>query len=347
MVLGLWGVLSQPYDSQTWSLFAAKWVVPFTLFHFAGFVFRDKSSLRKLEIFFLCVLTYLTAISVLFLFDGKSLIFPRFILDEGIGIHADRARGPFLQAVANGVCLNILGIIALDSFRRRQLNRWISVFLLVAVPLALLATRTRAVWLSAAISVAFLPLFGSQRRLRRAALGLCILAGIGISGALFYELNPGTLIDRLQDRSPLDFRAGMYRAGWEMFAEKPFLGWGSEANVQPEVAKRVSSFHPEYYVFHNTYLELAVEHGIVGLVLYAWLMICFVRLWKTPQSKGPEPPFLDSHFCKLWPLILGVYLLNASAVVMSYQFVNAVLFTIAGVLAARDHQARRMRWQPA
>ena len=31
----------------------------------------------------------------------------------------------------------------------------------------------------------------------------------------------------------------------------------------------------------------------------------------------------------------GVYLLNASAVVMNYQFVNALVFTIAGILAAQ------------
>ena len=35
---------------------------------------------------------------------------------------ADRARGPFLQAVANGVSLNLLGLVALDSFRRRRLR---------------------------------------------------------------------------------------------------------------------------------------------------------------------------------------------------------------------------------
>ena len=38
--------------------------------------------------------------AVAFLLDARSLIFPRFILDESLGIHVDRARGPFLQAVA-------------------------------------------------------------------------------------------------------------------------------------------------------------------------------------------------------------------------------------------------------
>jgi hypothetical protein len=43
----------------------------------------------------------------------------------------------------------------------------------------------------------------------------------------------------------------------------------------------------------------------------------------------------------LWPVVLAVYLLNASAVVMNYQFVNGLLFTLAGILAARkDHSPR-------
>jgi len=34
--------------------------------------------------------------------------------------------------------------------------------------------------------------------------------------------------------------------------------------------------------------------------------------------------------------MLGVYLLNASAVVMNYQFVNGFVFTIAGILSAQN-----------
>src|SRR5258705_3887479 len=162
LLLGLTSVLTKPYDPQAWSLLAAKWIVPFALFHLAGIVFRDHGSLRKLEIFALVVLAYLTATSILYLAGTKSLIFPRFILDQSLGIHADRARGPFLQAVANGVCLNLLGMIALDAFRRRRLRGLLAAGLFLATPLALLATRTPAVWLSAAASVRFLARVSSR-----------------------------------------------------------------------------------------------------------------------------------------------------------------------------------------
>jgi O-antigen ligase len=342
MLIGLWGAVSQPYDSQAWSVFAAKWVVPCVFFHIGGLVFRDHGSLRKLEIFLLIVLAYLSAISILSLFDANHLIFPRFIVDEGIGIHADRARGPFLQAVANGLCLNILGLVALDSSRRERLPRLFAGILFFAVPLALLATRTRAVWIAAFLSVVCLMFWGSTRKLRRIAVAWSVLAIVGSGLLLFYYSNEHSLTERAMDRSPVDFRTEMYRAGWQMFMEKPALGWGNEWHIQPEIEKRVSSFHPDYYVFHNTFLELGVERGLLGLGVYIWLMVSLFRLRKSGTGSNESwHAFANSHFRKLWPLLLGVYLLNASVVVMNYQFVNALLFTIAGILAAQNASSQQ------
>jgi len=342
LLIGLWGTLTQPYDSQAWSVFAAKWVVPCVCFHLAGLVFRDRRSLHKLEIFLLIVLAYLTVISILSLLDAKSFIFPQFITNEAIGIHADRARGPFLQAVANGVCLNLLGLVALDSFRRRRWAGGLAAIWVIAVLLALLATKTRAVWISAAFSVTLLACFGSTRKLRRIALVCCLMAALGLGIEFICGSGADAITARALDRSPVDFRAGMYSAGWQMFTEKPALGWGNEWAIQPEVEKRVSSFRPEYYVFHNTFLELAVQRGLLGLGLYVWLMICMFRLGKSGAiSDESGSAFTNAHFRKLWPVLLGAYLLNASAVVMNYQFVNAVLFTIAGILATPTTGSRR------
>ncbi|HXF14100.1 MAG TPA: O-antigen ligase family protein [Terriglobales bacterium] len=336
MLIGLWGVLTQPYDPQAWSVFAAKWVVPCVFFHIAGLVFCGDRSLRKLEIFLLLVLAYLTAISIFSMLNFQALIVPRFITDEGIGIHADRARGPFLQAVANGLCLNLLGLVALDSFRRRKLHGIVAAILFFAVPLALLATKTRAVWIASVLSVVCLLIFGSTLKLRRIAFAWCIFAIVGSALILFYRADQDSFAERAMDRSPVDFRSEMYSAGWQMFVEKPLLGWGSAHDIQAEVEKRVSNFHPEYYVFHNTFLELAVERGVLALGLHIWLMICLFRLGRAGAiSDEMDGAFSNPHFRKLWPLLLGVYLLNASAVVMNYQFANAVLFTIAGILAAQ------------
>ncbi|HLB86577.1 MAG TPA: hypothetical protein VJK29_02890 [Terriglobales bacterium] len=54
---------------------------------------------------------------------------------------------------------------------------------------------------------------------------------------------------------------------------------------------------------------------------------------------SPAGTFLDEQFRSLWPVLVAVYLLNASFVVMNYQFVNGLLFTLAGMLAAQNRRA--------
>src|ERR1700704_1232419 len=80
-VLAVASVAGQPFDNQTWCLIAAKFIVPFALFHLAGTVFTNERFLRQFEIFALLVLAYLSFTSVAFLVGAKQLIFPRFILD--------------------------------------------------------------------------------------------------------------------------------------------------------------------------------------------------------------------------------------------------------------------------
>jgi hypothetical protein len=74
---------------------------------------------------------------------------------------------------------------------------------------------------------------------------------------------------------------------------------------------------------------------VVGLALYAWLMWEMFRLGRSPISPGESNGFLNQQFHSMWPVLLGVYWVNAAVVVMNYQFVNGLLFTMAGMLAAQ------------
>src|ERR1700727_997038 len=65
--LAIVSVIGQPLDSQTWSLLAAKFIVPFALFHIAALVFRDEPQRRLFELFCLVVLAYLCFTSIAFL----------------------------------------------------------------------------------------------------------------------------------------------------------------------------------------------------------------------------------------------------------------------------------------
>ncbi|MGA7289675.1 MAG: O-antigen ligase family protein, partial [Terriglobales bacterium] len=318
--------LREPFDPQIWSIIASKYIVPFALFHIAVLVFRGASERKHFEIFVLLALTYLVFIAIAFLLDARSLIFPRFILDESLGFHPDRARGPFLQAVANGVSLNILGILVVAFPQgRRAIGRLVW----LALPLAVLATMTRAVWISFAVSTIVL----GFRLLKRRLLAACsLLAAAGIVLGLAMAFNNDSLKtalgDRTSERGPVEARLAVYDAGWAMFLERPFSGWPAR-DMYAELGRRMEGYHLRTFYVHNTYLALLVEFGVPGLALYG---ILFFNLFRLSWRHSPVETGTIRALRKVWPILLGVYLLNAFFVDMAYQFVIGLVFTVAGML---------------
>ena len=331
VILAVLRALREPFDAQTWSLVASKFVVPFVLLHVAMLLFRGASARRHFELFVILALAYLVFTAVAFLADALTLIFPRFILDESLGIHADRARGPFLQAVANGLSLNILGILAIVL---AQKHRKVVLLLWLMLPLAVLATMTRAVWISFAVSTIALGFRLGVPRLRRACLGVA-LAGLvmGLAIGLTDDSLANTLRDRTAERGPVEARMAVYDAAWGMFQERPLTGW-TAGGMYSELARRMQGYQLRSFYVHNTYLSLLIEFGIPGLVLYGILFFNLFRLGRTGAAADESPPI--SALRKAWPILLSVYLFNAFFVDMAYQFVIGLMFTVAGMLCSSE-----------
>jgi O-antigen ligase len=328
--LAAFRALREPFDPQIWSIIASKFIVPFALFHIAVLVFRGASQRKHFEIFVIAALAYLVFIAVAFLADARSLIYPRFILDESIGFHVDRARGPFLQAVANGLSLNILGILAIVLPKERTT---VVKSLWLVLPLAVLATMTRAVWISFSVSTIVLGLCVVERRLQ----ALCVLLAVaGLLGGLAIGLSnhslKSALWDRTGERGPVDARLAVYDAGLAMFRERPLSGWPAGI-MYSELGRRMEGYRLRIFYVHNTYLALLIEFGAPGLVLYGILFFNLFRLaWRGPPGESGSVASLR----KVWPILLSVYLFNAFFVDMTYQFVVGLMFSVAGMLCAPE-----------
>src|ERR1700694_1173304 len=247
--LAVFRALRDPFDAQTWSIIASKFIVPFALFHVAVLVFRGASQRKHFEVFAIFALAYLVFIAIAFLVNAHSFIFPRFILDENLGFHADRARGPFLQAVANGVSLNILGIlvVALPQERKTLVR-----LLWLVLPLAVLATMTRAIWISFAVSTIVLGFRLVERRLQ-AVCTLLAVAGLLIGLVIGFSSHSleTALWDRTDERGPVKGPLSAYCARWAMFQERPFTG-GAAGGMDAELARRLDGFHLRTFYVHNT-----------------------------------------------------------------------------------------------
>lgn len=351
-LIALLSVIGRPFDNETWCLLAAKYIVPFTLFHLARQVFDSERRFKEFEVFALIVLAYLSFTAIAFMVGANSLIFPRFILDESLGHHADRARGPLLQAVADGVSLNLLGLLAVHAYRRSAVRGVKMALLLASVPFAILATMTRAVWFSFAgtlLALLFIPAnpvsgrsSSRTRAWRLVCVGLVVGAGVVLTLAFQPSESSGALSERLEERGPIEYREAVYAGGWDMFLRHPLTGWGFN-QMPAELPMHVSGYKENVLYPHNTYLELLVEHGVAGLALYLWLMWEMWRLGRGSIPRREQLGFLDHEFHKLWPVLLAVYWVNAAMVVMSYQFVNGLLFTMAGMLAAQRRRAQGLQ----
>ena len=108
--------------------------------------------------------------------------------------------------------------------------------------------------------------------------------------------------------------------------------------MQKGLASRISDFHEERYYFHNTYLEILVRYGLLGLGLYLWMVADLFRVGRKRHGSNfsPDGTLLDGQFRAVWPLMVLVYLMNGSFVGMNYQFVNGFLFALAGMLVAQN-----------
>ncbi len=333
-------MIGKPMDKDTLGLLATKYLIPLTLFHVAAAVFTDEKRFLRFEVFVLVVLSYLSFTAIAFLTGAHDLVFPKFILDPSIGYHADRARGPFLEAVPNGVSLNILGLLVLHAYRRGSLRGAKALLVLGSVPLAILATMTRAVWLSFAGTLVALLFLSKNVKLRLAGVALLAVAAAGLGVVMSATQLGGTLSNRLEESGPVDYRKAVYAGGWQMFLERPITGWGFH-QMPAELPNYVSDYQDKVLYPHNTYLEVLVENGLIGLALYIWMMWEMLRLGRGRVPEGESRGLLDREFHRLWPILLAVYWVNAAVVVMSYQFVNGILFSLAGMLAAQRRRAGR------
>ena len=331
VALTVGGAALQPYNAQTWSLLAAKFVEPYILFWLAGAIFATEEAQNLLRTFIFAALAYLIFTALAQFAGADSLVFPRYILDSSLGIHAGRARGPLLQAVANGVMLNFFGLIALQACLKQQWRGLACKLLLLTLPLAILATMTRAVWISFVVSVgARLAKQGSPPHRWRLAAATAVILVLGVALVSVTGISQ-QLEERAGEPGPVEIRMAVYQAAASMIAERPLLGWGPN-RMPGEVAKRMASYRLQAYWAHNTYLEILVEQGLVGLALYLSVFWGLFRLRKSPAQDADST--FTASLREIWPILLGVYAFNACFVVMNYQFVNAVLFTLGGILAA-------------
>jgi putative inorganic carbon (HCO3(-)) transporter len=321
------------FEHQAFFALLDRLAVPFLMFFVAPAVFATARQ-RSILLATLVVTGGYLGLTALFEALGvRALVFPKYILDPSLGIHEERARGPFLEAVANGLGLYGCGVAAAVAFARYRGLRWArvgAVVVLVLCAAGVVFTLTRAVWIaSAAATIVALSATPGLRRLLvpAAAAGTVLVVTVLV-------LVPG-LSARASEREnaqlPVWSRLNVNSAAVRMVGERPLLGFGWGRFV-PSSGPYLTQ-HASYPLIglglevHNVFLGRAVDLGLIGAAI--WLAGLIAALGVAAVTRGP--PEAIAFRAGLIALI-GNWIIVANFGPLGYAFPNLLLWTWAGIV---------------
>lgn len=251
-------------------------LVPFALFFVAPLAFRTEADRRVLMGTLVGIGTYLGITAVLETIDAKPLILPSYISDPSEGIHVDRARGPFLEAGANGLILYACAVAAFIACikwrdpRARGFALFVAALCLLGVILAL----TRVVWIGAAVATP-VALAAARETRRFVVPALLVGALIWITALATIPGLQARVDERKNDNKQTVWsRKSSNAAALRMIDDRPLLGFGwGKFSTDSVGYYRQEQDYPMTFVphhnLHNVYLQNAVELGLIGSILWA------------------------------------------------------------------------------
>jgi putative inorganic carbon (hco3(-)) transporter len=272
-------------------------ILPFLTFLVAPVVFRTSRQRRVLLGTLVTLGAYLGFTVLCEMLKLDALVFPKYILNPDYGMHPSRGRGPFVDPVACGLALYTCAVacaIAVASWRSAEMRA-------VAVTVGLLCvvgafmSLERSVWIGAVVgtTVAMLAI----RRLRAYLIPVAVAVAVAIGAALTVIPGLSSLVsERVNDPTALWDRKNLDRAGVNMLAARPLLGFGwsrfttysgdyfEQAADYPLTAAGVSP-HNDRFGLHNTPLTYGVELGLIGLT--PWLLGLVLGVGGALATRGP------------------------------------------------------------
>jgi putative inorganic carbon (hco3(-)) transporter len=322
-------------------------LVPFVLFFVAPAVFAERRQRLILLATLVALGLYLGLTALFEALNLNPLVFPKYILDSSVGIHEDRARGPFVEAVANGMGLYIGGVAAAVGLVtwRDPLVRAVCVVTAGLCAAGTIFTLTRSVWLAAAVATALA--LASFPGLRRYLLPVAAAGSAIVLFALAYIPNlSANASEREQQEAPIWVRENTNNAALRMVEERPISGFGwnrFEADSPPYFQQ--SGDTPLVGMgegVHNVLLSRASELGIIGAFL--WAVGFVMAIGGSLLRRGPP----ELRPWRIALLALAVDWVMVGAVTpLPYALPTAVLFTFAGLVRSRSVRTQLLGTRPA
>jgi O-antigen ligase len=307
-------------------------IVPFVAFGLAPLVFGTERARDTLLVVLVALGIYLGVTAWAEGLHVRWLVFPSYINDPSVGIHFGRARGPFAEAVADGLGLYQCAVASAVAWWLWRGRSYAPRFAMASALLCLsgtIFTLTRAVWLATLVAT-FVAMMANHRT--RALLAPTL--GIALAAlALAIFLVPGfasSAGQRQSEQLPIWDRYNSNGAAVRAVEANPLFGVGFQAWTQKNTPYMRQS--PNYPLtgsrieIHNVLLSHAAELGLVGATL--WIATFASGVLGAIGRRGPSD--LDP-----WRLAMIAIAVDWFVVAMfgplSYPFPNLFIWSWAGI----------------
>jgi O-antigen ligase len=310
-------------------------LVPFVAFAIAPLIYATARQRSFLVAVLVGIGWYLGITALLEGFDAKELTWPGYINDPTVGIHFERARGPFAESTIMGAALIgclVACVIALKTWRSRAARLAAGVLVPVLL-LGTILTLTRAVWLAAGLATAVGVL--ADPKLRRYFVPLAAIATVAVGVALATVPGlTGQVDERRQDQIPVWDRLNTNAAAWDAFRDEPLngVGWNQFARRSADYLEQNPNFPltGNRIEVHNVLLARLAEVGLIGTL--PWMLALLLGVAVPAFRRSPTDSDLEPW--RIGLLMYGTaWTVIAAFGPMSGAFPNLFLWLLAGIVA--------------
>ena len=241
-----------------------------------------------------------------------------WVTGEGIpeiirGLNGERVFFGLRQEQHTSLFFGII-LIGLLCFARKilSINKWLTIPLVLTILYCLLViyiNSSRQAWLALLLTAFFMASYFTIKRFNRATgkqkiitVSLFIAGVLGLGGMV---TSNDTMVNRVMQEkealtaiATLDFddvpyssfgiRLHSWVAATDFIKEKPIFGWGSNGRT---LVMRHTEWLPDWVQYgfghlHNTYIEMLVNFGIVGLAFYLFMWVYMTKKLFREIRKG-------------------------------------------------------------
>lgn len=261
--------------STIWSqfpLYTIRRSLPFALASLFGLYLAVRFPVQR-QLRILCVTMFALALGTLVMV----LVFPKVGLDMSAGHHADW-QGVFTQKNTCGRMMVLATAVLLADWKPTwQRMTGCALFLIV-----LIMSGSRSAW---GVELVVLMLWAALQVAKhidapsRVISALAFICALPAAAAAVYFWR-GPLLALVGRDATLSGRTLIWQQVWIFITQRPWLGWGYEAfwrGARGEAFRVIATVHFMVFHAHNGFLEIWLDLGLAGLVLF---LLSYARAWR-------------------------------------------------------------------